>query len=305
VSYPSQIRIREVSPRDGLQSESKVLETGTKVRLIGMLAVARLPQINVTSFVSPRAVPQLADAEDVAALLPPVPGCLYDASVPNMTGARRAVDAGLAAISVFVSVSDQASLRNVRRDGGAALAEAEEVCQYAAGRGVKVIGTLANSFGSPYDGVIPPRRVVGAALRLVAAGADQITLGDTTGEATPRQVGELADSLRDGGLQVPLSLHLHDTRGLALANALAGLQAGITDLDAALGGIGGSPFSDNAAGNLATDDLVHMCEECGVDTGVDLATLIEAYRFLETELGHPLPGRVGRFGPSKQITVIA
>jgi hydroxymethylglutaryl-CoA lyase len=303
--YPDRLHIREVSPRDGLQAEPKTLDTPTKVRLIEMLADTGLPQINVTSFVKPQAVPQLDDAAELVGSLAPVEGCVYDASVPNLVGVKRALDCGVRAISVFVSVSDAASLRNVRRSAAAALEAAEAVCQLASAHGASVIGTVANAFGSPYDGVIPPQRVLDAARRLVGAGADQIALGDTTGEATPRQVAETVTKLNDAGLGVPLSMHLHDTRGLALANALAALHAGVTHLDAALGGIGGSPFSANAAGNLATEDLVHMSEDCGIDTGVDLAALIDTYHFLESLLGHPLAGRVGQFGPSKRVTVIA
>lgn len=303
--YPAQLHIREVSPRDGLQAEAVVLPTSAKVRLVELLADAGLPQINVASFVSPKAVPQMADGADVLAAITRRPSVVYDASVPNLRGVTAAVAAKADKVSVFVSVSDAASLRNVRRSAAEAMADAEAVCAYAREHGVGVIGTIANAFGSPYDGTIEAAKVIKLARRFAAAGVVDIALGDTTGEATPRQVSELVAALTEADPGLRVSLHLHDTRGLALANALAALQEGVSTLDAALGGIGGSPFSANAAGNLATEDLVHMCHECGIETGVDLDALIEVYRYLEGLLGHPLPGRVGKFGPSKRVTVVA
>lgn len=294
-----------MSPRDGLQAETVVVETAAKARLIDMLAEAGLPQINAASFVSPKAVPQMADAAELLGMIIRRPGVVYDASVPNLRGAQRALEAKVDAVSVFVSVSDAASLRNVRCNAEQAMDHAEAVCAFAVENGLAVIGTIANAFGSPYDGPIDPSRVLSLARRFVAAGVLDIALGDTTGEASPPQVTELVGLLYESEPRLRLSLHLHDTRGLALANSLAALMAGITTLDAALGGIGGSPFSANSAGNLATDDLVHLCDECGIETGVNLDALAEAYRYLESLLGHPLPGHVGQVGPSKRVTVVA
>jgi hydroxymethylglutaryl-CoA lyase len=305
MTFPASVVIREVAPRDGLQSEQQAIAPADRARLVELLADAGLPQINAVSFVSPKALPQMAGAAEVMSAVRRRPGVVYDASVPNMTGAQVAVAAGVDAVSVFVSASNAGSLRNVRRTAEEALAEAEQVCQFVSGSGLAVIGTIANAFGSPYDGEIPLDAVLAIARRLVAAGAGTISLGDTTGEAGPLQVAASVERLRAELDGTTIALHLHDSRGMALTNAYAALRAGVTHLDAAVGGIGGSPFSANAAGNLATEELVLLCAECGVATGVDLDALLEAYRVLEERLGHPLAGTVGRLGPSKRVTVSA
>lgn len=304
MQYPERVHIREVSPRDGLQSEPTILSTQDKITLVDLLSAAGFPQVNVTSFVSPKAVPQMADAAVVMAGITRRDGVVYDASVPNMVGARRAVDAGVDAISVFVAASDQGSRSNVRRSTEESMAEAEQVIGLARSAGLGAIGTVATAFGSPYEGTIPADRVIGLARRFADAGATGVALGDTTGEATPRQVTDLVDRLRAELPGVDLSLHLHDTRGLALANVLAAMDAGATRFDAAVGGIGGSPFTRNSSGNVSTEDLLHLCEEVGVWTGVDLDRVLEAYRFLEERLGHPLPGKVGRVGRSKSVAAV-
>jgi hydroxymethylglutaryl-CoA lyase len=299
VRYPAKIHLREVSPRDGLQAEPAILATEDKVRLIDMLSEAGFPQINAVSFVSPKAVPQMADAAEVAARIIRQPGVLYDASVPNQRGLQRAIDAGFAAVLIFVSASDAGSRSNVGRSTDDALTEAEAVIAAARAAGLQITGLVAKAFGSAYEGVTPLETVLAMLQRLAAAGATSLALGDTSGEATPRQVERWVATILDRFPQLPLALHFHDTRGLALANTLAAMDAGATHFDAAVGGIGGSPFTRNSAGNLATEDLLHMCEEAGVATGVELDRVLEVYRFLEAKLGHPLPGRVGRFGRSK------
>lgn len=300
--FPKRIFIREVSPRDGLQAEVNMLSTEDKVTLVDLLSRAGFAQINVTSFVSPKAVPQMADAAQVAAGINRVPSVIYDASVPNMIGARRAVESGMDAVVVFVSASDMGSKTNVKKSTEDALVEAEMVVRYVRSENRRAVATISKAFGSAYEGITPVDKVIDMARRLVDAGAQNLALGDTSGEATPYQVAQLVGTMLERFPDVPLSLHLHDTRGLALANVLAAMDAGATHFDSAVGGIGGSPFTRNSSGNVATEDLVHMCEDAGIDTGVDLDLVLEAYRFLEEKLEHSLPGRLGRVGRSKIAT---
>lgn len=292
--YPSSIDIREVSPRDGLQGESVRLSTDDKVRLVDMLSAAGLRRINVSSFVSPRAVPQLADAEEVFARIARRPGVAYDASVPNARGVERAIAAKADGISIFVSASETANRNNVRRSVDESMREAESAIRTARQAGLFSVGTVATAFGSPYGETITADAVVALASRFVAAGATGVALGDTSGDATPRQVGDLVARLVAALPGIDISLHFHDTRGCGLANVLAAMDAGATRFDAAVGGIGGSPFTANSLGNISTEDLLHLCEGAGIGTGVDLDAILDVYRYLETKLDHPLPGKLGR-----------
>lgn len=301
--YPSRISIREVAPRDGLQSEPVNFSTEDKVKLIDLVSTAGFPQINAVSFVSPRAVPQMADAVEVATRIRRQPGIIYDATVPNAVGARRAIQTKMDSIVIFVSASEAGSRSSVRRSTEEALTEAEKAIREARAGGLRAVGLVSKAFGSAYEGSISVERVIRIAQRLVDAGATELALGDTTGEATPRQVNRMIGTMLDKFPEFELALHFHDTRGLALANVLSAMDAGATRFDSAIGGIGGSPLTPNSAGNVSTEDLIHMCEEAGVETGVDLDVVLEAYRFLEDRLGHPLPGRLGRFGRSKMPTV--
>lgn len=296
---PASVHIREVAPRDGLQGEEIMVSTADKVRLVDMISAAGFPQVNATSFVSPKAVPQMADAAEVMAGIKRHPDVVYDVSVPNMVGARRAVEARADAVVVFVAASDAGSRSNVRRSTEESMTEAEEVIRFVREVGLQAIGTVSTAFGSAYEGIIPAERVTALADRFVRAGVTGLALGDTSGEGTPRQVASLVGRLLDRFPAVDLSLHFHDTRGLALANVLAAMDAGATHFDSSIGGIGGSPFTKNSAGNVSTEDLVHMCEEMGVKTGVDLDAVLHVYHYLEELLGHPLPGRLGRVGRSK------
>jgi hydroxymethylglutaryl-CoA lyase len=302
VNRPARVKIREVSPRDGLQGEPEPVSTNDKVRLIDMLSASGVTRINATSFVSPSAVPQMADAADVMAAIIRRPGVVYDASVPNLKGALRAIDANVDAIMVFVDASDEGNRRSVRRTTDESVEEAEKLIAEARGRGIPVAGTVGTAFGSPYDEEIKPARVLGIARRFVAAGASSLALGDTTGEANPRQVAELVTSFRQEFPDLDVALHLHDTRGLAMANVLAAMDAGATSFDASVGGIGGNPFLHNTSGNVCTEDLVFMCHQMGIETGVDLDVLLEANRFLESVLHHPLPGRIGKLHRAAKAT---
>jgi hydroxymethylglutaryl-CoA lyase len=296
---PPRIHLREVSPRDGLQSAAVHLSTADKVALIDLLSSAGFAQINAVSFVSPRAMPHMSDAAEIMAAVSRRQGTLYDATVPNAVGAQRAAASGMDMVSVFVS----ASIDDYRgeRTQDAAMEEACAAVAQARTAGMGVIGVVAKAFGCSVEGDIPRERVLGLARRFAQAGVDELCLGDTSGEAAPLQVSRMVGAMLEAFPRQPLSLHFHDTRGLGLSNVLAAMDAGATRFDAAVGGIGGSPQTRNSTGNISTEDLLHMCEDAGIETGIDLDIVVEAYRFLEDRLGHPLPGRVGRFGRSTRM----
>lgn len=295
MKIPERIIIREVSARDGLQSEPVEIGTEAKIELINQLIDAGFPRVNVTSFVSPKAVPRMADAADVIAGVKRRPGVELDVSVPNLRGLERALATDVDTIVVFVAASDEANLRNVKRTTEEAMVQSQAVISLSRTAGRKAVGTVSMAFGSPYGDSVTPDNVMRLAERFVTAGATGLSLGDTTGEGDPRAVFAIVTRLLAEFPGVDLALHLHDTRGLALANVLAAMQAGAWQFDGAIGGIGGSPFTLDAGGNLATEDLVHMCDAMGIATGVDLEALPAINRFLETRLGHPLPGRAGQF----------
>ncbi len=292
---PERVTIREVSPRDGLQNEVAEIGTQGKIALITMLTEAGFPRINVTSFVSPKAVPRMADAADVVAGITRHPGLELDASVPNVRGVERALEADVDTIVVFVAASDEANLRNVGRDTEHSMTEAEAVLRVARSAGKKAVGTVSMAFGSPYGEDVTPDKVVALAGRFATAGATGLSLGDTTGEGNPRTVHDLVTRISAELPELELALHFHDTRGLALANVLAAMDAGARHFDSAIGGIGGSPFTKDSGGNLATEDLVYMCQQMGIETGVDFSKLAPINQFLETSLGHQLPGKLGQF----------
>jgi hydroxymethylglutaryl-CoA lyase len=291
---PGAVTLREVSPRDGLQGELVEIGTEAKIELIDRIAAAGFVRINVTSFVSPKAVPRMADAADVVAGVRRRPGVELDASVPNMRGAERAIAADVDTLVVFVAASEEGNLRNVRRTTEESMVETTKVIRAARSAGKKAVGTVSLAFGSPYGDVVTLDRVAELAARFVDAGATTVSLGDTNGSGDPRSVHEIVTRLRGAHPEVDVALHLHDTRGFALANALAAMDAGATHLDGAIGGIGGSPFTKDSAGNLATEDLVSMCHGMGIRTGIDLEAVLGIYHWLERTLGHPLPGRLGQ-----------
>lgn len=295
MKIPDRVVIREVSARDGLQGEPVEIGTAAKIDLINQLSDAGFPRINVTSFVSPKAVPRMADAAEVLAGVVRRPGLELDVSVPNVRGAERALATDVDTIVVFVAASDEGNLRNVRRTTEESMVETTAVIGLARAAGRQAVGTVSMAFGSPYGDVVTPDDVMRLAARFVLAGATGLSLGDTTGEANPSSVFALVTRLREEFPEVELALHLHDTRGLALANVLAGMQAGAWHFDSAIGGIGGSPFTQDSGGNLATEDLVYMCDAMGITTGVDLSALPGINSFLEERLEHPLPGKAGQF----------
>jgi hydroxymethylglutaryl-CoA lyase len=293
---PSRISVREVGPRDGLQNEDPV-PARAKIALIDRLAGTGVSRIEAVSFVRAEAIPQMADADEVWAGVRRDPAIRYSALAPNLRGARRALDAGFAEVEVVVSASDTHNRKNVNRPTAQSLDDIAVIISEVHERGASCQVVVATAWGCPYEGDVPVDRVVAVAGRAVADGADSVSFGDTTGMATPRRVWDLVGSFRSAHPQIPLNLHFHNTRGTGLANVLAALEMGVDDFDASVGGLGGCPYAPGASGNIATEELVHMVEDMGVATGVDLAAMIEAAAEAERIVGRELPSQVLRAGP--------
>jgi hydroxymethylglutaryl-CoA lyase len=287
---PASIAIREVGPRDGLQPEATV-PVATRVELITALIAAGASIIEVAAFVSPKAVPAMAGAAEVIAALPRSPAVRRVALVPNVKGAELAAEAGVDALTLTVSASEAYSHRNVHMSVDESLTQVEAI-RATIGDGLPIDTVVSCAFGSPYEGDIAPASVASLGRRALEGGSTSVTYADTTGMGTPRRVGDL---LAETGTDV--GLHLHDTRGTALVNAYAALQAGVTRFDTAVGGLGGSPFAEGAGGNLATEDLVHLCDDLGVRTGFDLEALLAVSSQVAGVVGHPVPSRVAAAGP--------
>jgi hydroxymethylglutaryl-CoA lyase len=292
---PERISIVEVGPRDGLQAEDRVLSTDVKLELLEQLADAGHTAIEATSFVNPKAVPQLSDAEDLMKRVQPRPGVRYMALVPNETGLDRAMSCGVKEIAIFASASESYSRKNLNRSRDEALAGYRPVVARAKDAGLRVRGYLSMVVADPWDGPTRPAVVSAAAQQLLDFGCDELSLGDTLGVGTPGDVTRLVETLRSARIPVEtVSFHFHDTYGQALANVLAAMTAGITIFDASIGGIGGSPFAKMAGGNLATEDLVWMCRGMNIETGVDLDKLVATSHWLGEQLGRELPAHVSR-----------
>ncbi|WP_019634235.1 hydroxymethylglutaryl-CoA lyase [Actinomadura atramentaria] len=290
---PERVTIYEVGPRDGLQNEKTVVPAGVKAEFVARLAAAGLGVIETTSFVHPKWVPQLADAEELLDALPRVPG--RPVLVPNERGLDRALAHGVTEIAVFGSATETFARRNLNRTVDESLAMFAPVVARARAAGLWVRGYLSMVCGDPWEGDVPVEQVVSVAGRLMDLGCDQLSLGDTIGVGTPGQVTALIDALVAAGLPVEsLAVHFHDTYGQALANTLAALRAGVTVVDAAAGGLGGCPYAESATGNLATEDLVWMLDGLGIETGVDLDALVETSTWMAARLGRPSPSRVVR-----------
>jgi hydroxymethylglutaryl-CoA lyase len=295
-NLPTRVSIREVGPRDGLQSEDVILTTDQKVMLITQLATTGLEFIEVGSFVRPQNVPQMADTAEVFARIERRPGIVYSAIAPNAIGARRAVAAGADAIQVFLSASESHNQSNVNMSIAQSLAQAAEIAVIARAAGCMFDGVLSVVFGCPFEGDVPIERVLELSGQLLNLGAEQITLGDTTGMAHPRLVQAVALAFRQQFPRAGVRLHPHSARGAGLANVLAALEVGIDRFDASAGGIGGCPFAPGAPGNICSEDLIHMLHEMGIATGVDLPGLLACARMLEGLLGHDLPGQTLKAG---------
>jgi hydroxymethylglutaryl-CoA lyase len=293
------VTVYEVGPRDGLQNEAATVSTADKLGLIQALAAAGIPRIEATSFVSPRWIPQLADAEAVTAALPRLAGVSYVVLVPNAKGLERLVATleragqGRADVeaAVFLSASETHNRKNLNRTVEETLRELEALVPAARAEGLRVRGYVSTVFGCPYEGRIAPERSAAVAERLVALGCDQVSLGDTIGVATPDDTRRVLERILRTVPAARLALHLHDTHGTALANVLAGLASGITTFDASIGGLGGCPYAPGASGNLATEDLVYMLRGMGYETGIDFEKLIAAGALAQRLVGRPLPGK--------------
>lgn len=286
------ISVYEVGLRDGLQNEAAFIPTAEKVRLASMLADAGLTRIELTSFVSPRWIPQLADHAEVARDAERRPGVTLTALVPNLQGLEGAREAGLEEVAVFLSASEAHSKKNINKTVAQAIATLGEVATAARQAGLRVRGYVSTVFGCPYEGTVDVERVVDVTQALLAMGVYEVSLGDTIGVANPRQVSRVVARLLREVPARALALHMHDTRGTALANVLAGLDAGVHTFDTAFGGLGGCPYAPGAAGNLATEDLVYMLEEMGYATGVDLGKLVQASERVADLVGRALPSKV-------------
>jgi len=293
---PATVKIREVGPRDGFQSWPELVPTDKKLEVIRSLMAAGVKEIETTSFVSPKAVPQMADAAKVMAAVPRE-GVKHAALVPNLKGAQLALEAGVDQLMVVISASEAHNMANFRRTIADSLADLEPIFSLAAEKGVEVFGATAVAFGCPYQGEVPEADVLKLVAAYVDYGAHTLGLADTTGMATPPRVESLVSQVKERYPDKDLMLHLHNNRGTAMTNLYVGMMAGATIFDTALGGIGGCPNVPQASGNLATEDVVYMLEEMGVETGIDLAALIKAARDMEKILGRMLPGQVMKSGP--------
>lgn len=301
---PNSIAIREVGPRDGLQSESPVSVTD-RVRLIDSLVAAGLVHIEICSFVSPVAVPSMAGAAEVVAGVGRPHLVTRAALVPNVRGAQMALASGIDEITVTISASEVYSQKNTRMTIVEALGAVASIAQLArsGSPAVPVDAVISCSFGSPYEGEITPLAVADLSTRARAVGASSVTLADTTGMATPRRIADVLEALSDD-VRNGVGLHLHETRGTALVNAFAAMQLGVVRFDTSIGGLGGSPFAAGAAGNLATEDLVYLCDDLGVATGISLDRLLEASALAASTIGRPVPSRVARSGPRLRLAEV-
>ena len=296
---PTSVRIREVGPRDGLQNEPEVLSTGTKLELIGLLAATGLKRIELTSFVRPDVIPQLADAAELLDALTLPDGVSASVLIPNERGLDRALAHRHAfqEISGFLSASETHNQKNVGMSVADSLAGLQKVFARAAAEGLRIEAVIATSFGCPYEGHVPVERVLGLAAELKAAGAVELGFGDTTGMANPLQVRAFFERAREELTGVELTAHFHNTRGQGLANVLAALEAGVESFESSFGELGGCPVPAGATGNIATEDLVSMLEEMGVRTGIDLVKLLEASRAAQAAIGRPLGSHLLTSGP--------
>jgi hydroxymethylglutaryl-CoA lyase len=285
------VTVVEVGPRDGLQNESAIISTADKIAFVDRLSAANLPVVEVSAFVSPKWVRQMADAADVFAGITRRTGIRYTALVPNLAGLDRALAAGVGEIAIFAAASETFSRKNINQSIGDSLATYKEVCQRALAAGLRVRGYLSTAFGCPYEGEVPPSTVAILASRLSELGVFEVAISDTIGIAHPGQVPLVLEQVLKRLAADRVALHFHDTRGTALANVLVALEVGIATFDASAGGLGGCPYAPGAAGNLATDDLLYMLNGLGIDTGVSLPTLSDATAFIADRIDHPLPSR--------------
>jgi hydroxymethylglutaryl-CoA lyase len=292
--YPARVTVVEVGPRDGLQNESATISAADKIAFVDKLSAAGLPVVEVAAFVSPKWVPQMADAAAVLAGITRRDGTRYTALVPNLEGLERAHASGVKEVGIIAAASDTFSLRNINQDVDASLDTYRAVCARASELHIRVRGYVSTAFGCPFEGEVPPARVAAVAEALMNMGAFEVAISDTIGIAHPGRVRGVVAVIAD---RVPLhavALHFHDTRGTALVNVLTALELGISTFDASAGGLGGCPYAPGATGNLATEDLIYVLNGLGIETGVDLNALVQASAFIEPKVGHPLASRYYR-----------
>ena len=304
MTRPKKVLVGEVGPRDGLQIEPEFIPTATKIELINGLIDAGVPEIEYASFVSPRAVPQMADAAEVLAGLDRTKGAHLVALVPNAKGAARAIEAGVDELRVFVSASESHNRKNVNRSVEESLDGFEEVVAIAKSGGKPVSGAIATSFGCPFEGDVPINQVVTIAKRFSDLGFVGVGLGDTTGMATPPLVADRCRHLKAEVPDLPITLHFHNTRGIGLANVMAGLAEGVDRYEGSFAGLGGCPFAPGATGNICTEDLVFLLHEMGIETGIDLEKLCAVARRVEQVVGRTLPGQVMKAGPRLKLSAM-
>lgn len=301
-NLPKSVKVVDMTTRDGFQMEyGYFIPTEEKINIVNMIARAGVPEIQVTAFVHPEAVPQLKDASEVMRGIDRLPGVKYRALVPNLRGAERAIDAGADELNMLLSVTDSHSLSNANRTTADALDLLEPVAKLAGSKGVPVSGGTACSLGCPFEGFPPVERIVWAIERFYSWGVRKISIADTVGMANPVLTYDRLSRLKDRFPDVEFSLHLHDTRRMAMPNIIAGLQAGVTEFDGTIGGLGGCPYAPGATGNISTEDMVHMFHEMGIETGVDLDALLDIARRLKGVVNHDLDSNVLRAGKSSDL----
>ncbi len=291
------VKITEVGPRDGFQSEKTILKTEDKIDIINHLIDAGYQRIEVSSFVSPKAIPQLADAETILDKVKRNSKSTLAALVPNAKGALRAVEAKLDEIVVFLSASESHNKKNVNRTVKESLKGFKEIADIAGKNNIPVQGDIATAFGCPFEGNVSSKKLVDISKEYKLMGFKGVTLGDTTGMATPPVVTNAINAIRDNVPDFEITLHFHNTRGVGLANVMTGLNQGISDYESCFGGMGGCPFAPNATGNICSEDLIYLLHEMGIETGIDLDQLINIAKKVESLVGHKLPGQVMRAGP--------
>lgn len=298
---PASVRIREVGPRDGIQSEKADIATADKIALVDSLSASGVKKIEAVSFVSPKAIPQMADARQVWEGIKRNPAVFYSALVPNRRGAETAAEVGVDGMQVFIAASESYNMSNVRRSVRDSIANVKEVVEVADEAGVPVEGTISTAFGCPYEGDVPVERVADVSRWMHDAGINSISYGDTTGMGTPRRVREVIETLRGCLPDVELNMHFHDTRGTGLANVVTALEMGIDYFDASIGGMGGSPYAAGATGNITTEDLVHMLIDMDIETGIDLSRLMDAARLAQELVEGELPSKLLKAGPRWEV----
>ena len=301
LKVPQKVTICEVAPRDGFQAETVWIPTENKIEIIRNLAKTGIQSMEITSFVHPRVIPQLRDAEEVVRQAQELAGIRLRALVPNVKGAQRAIDSGIKKLKIMLSATDSHSLSNANCLTEQALNNIEPIVELASKYDVKVGGSISVAFGCPYEGRVPIERLVMIMQRYEAIGIEEVSLADSTGMANPKQVYDTLGILQNSFPKMTFSMHLHNTRGMALANVVAALQQGVTLFDSSITGLGGCPYAPGATGNVATEDLVHMLEEMGIDTGIDLGSLINAAKETKRIIGHDGGSFILQAGPNSSL----